>query len=40
MGTELHETAKALVAEGKGILAADESDRTRGTLTPCGALRS
>src|SRR6476620_8651653 len=26
--TELHETAKALVAEGKGILAADESDRT------------
>jgi len=28
MGTELHETAKALVAEGKGILAADESDRT------------
>src|ERR671932_2162742 len=25
---ELHETAKALVAEGKGILAADESDRT------------
>jgi fructose-bisphosphate aldolase class I len=28
MGTELHETAKALVAEGKGILAADESDST------------
>jgi fructose-bisphosphate aldolase class I len=28
MGTELHEIAKALVAEGKGILAADESDRT------------
>jgi len=28
MGAELHETAKALVAEGKGILAADESDRT------------
>src|SRR5213080_1008574 len=28
MGTELHETAKALVAEGKGILAADESDGT------------
>jgi fructose-bisphosphate aldolase class I len=26
--TELHETAKALVAEGKGILAADESDGT------------
>ena len=26
--TELHETAKALVAPGKGILAADESDRT------------
>src|SRR4249919_4053258 len=26
--TELHETAKALVAEGKGILAADESDST------------
>src|SRR5204862_909455 len=26
--TELHETAKALVAEGKGILAADESDTT------------
>src|SRR5207302_1566739 len=25
---ELHETAKALVAEGKGILAADESDST------------
>lgn len=25
---ELHETAKALVAEGKGILAADESDGT------------
>src|SRR3954468_10490447 len=28
MGTELHETAKALVGEGKGILAADESDGT------------
>jgi fructose-bisphosphate aldolase class I len=28
MNTELHETAKALVAESKGILAADESDRT------------
>ena len=28
MGTELHEIAKALVAEGKGILAADESDGT------------
>jgi fructose-bisphosphate aldolase, class I len=28
MGAELHETAKALVAGGKGILAADESDRT------------
>jgi fructose-bisphosphate aldolase, class I len=28
MGSELHKTAKALVAEGKGILAADESDRT------------
>src|SRR3954454_5436309 len=26
--TELHETAKALVADGKGILAADESDST------------
>ena len=26
--SELHETAMALVAEGKGILAADESDRT------------
>src|SRR5438874_9817042 len=25
---DLHETAKALVAEGKGILAADESDGT------------
>jgi fructose-bisphosphate aldolase class I len=25
---ELHETAKAIVAEGRGILAADESDRT------------
>src|SRR5213082_257301 len=25
---DLHETAKALVAEGKGILAADESDST------------
>jgi fructose-bisphosphate aldolase class I len=28
MSTELHETAKALVAEGKGILAADESTGT------------
>ena len=28
MPTELHETAKALVAAGKGILAADESDGT------------
>jgi fructose-bisphosphate aldolase, class I len=28
MSTELHETARALVAEGKGILAADESDTT------------
>src|SRR2546427_4765754 len=28
MANELHETAKALVAEGKGILAADESDST------------
>jgi fructose-bisphosphate aldolase class I len=28
MAHELHETAKALVAEGKGILAADESDGT------------
>jgi fructose-bisphosphate aldolase class I len=28
MHEELHETAKALVAEGKGILAADESDGT------------
>jgi fructose-bisphosphate aldolase class I len=28
MRTELHETAKALVAENKGILAADESDGT------------
>src|SRR2546421_2442193 len=28
MGNELHETAKALVAENKGILAADESDGT------------
>jgi fructose-bisphosphate aldolase, class I len=28
MGTELHETANALVAENKGILAADESDGT------------
>jgi len=28
MGGELHETAKALVAEGKGILAADESTST------------
>src|SRR5437773_3679077 len=28
MGTELDETAKALVAEGKGILAADESTGT------------
>jgi fructose-bisphosphate aldolase class I len=27
-GNDLHETAKALVAEGKGILAADESDGT------------
>src|SRR6266566_5941504 len=27
-GNELHETAKALVAEGKGILAADESTGT------------
>src|SRR5919199_78774 len=27
-GNELHETAKALVVEGKGILAADVSDRT------------
>src|SRR3954451_22544927 len=26
--SELHETAKALVADGKGILAADESDGT------------
>src|SRR2546421_2769378 len=26
--TELHQTARALVAEGKGILAADESDGT------------
>src|SRR6476646_8240020 len=26
--TELHETARALVAEGKGILAADESSGT------------
>src|ERR1700741_628666 len=26
--TELYETARALVAEGKGILAADESDGT------------
>src|ERR687884_1984456 len=26
--SELHETAKALVADGKGILAADESDST------------
>src|SRR5256885_2763646 len=26
--TELHETARAIVAEGKGILAADESDGT------------
>ena len=26
--SELHETAKALVAEGKGILAADESSGT------------
>ena len=26
--TELHETARALVAEGKGILAADESTGT------------
>src|SRR6266704_311322 len=28
MSTELHETARALVADGKGILAADESDST------------
>jgi fructose-bisphosphate aldolase, class I len=28
MAAQLHETAKALVAEGKGILAADESDGT------------
>src|SRR5581483_10169985 len=28
MSTELHETARALVAEGKGILAADESTGT------------
>jgi fructose-bisphosphate aldolase class I len=28
MAAELHETGKALVAEGKGILAADESDGT------------
>ena len=28
MSNELHETAKALVAEGKGILAADESTGT------------
>ncbi|HVS85879.1 MAG TPA: class I fructose-bisphosphate aldolase, partial [Gaiellaceae bacterium] len=28
MANELHETAKALVAEGKGILAADESSGT------------
>ena len=28
MSTELHETAAALVAEGKGILAADESTGT------------
>jgi fructose-bisphosphate aldolase class I len=28
MSTELHKNAKALVAEGKGILAADESDST------------
>src|SRR5512133_3419944 len=28
MSSELHETATALVAEGKGILAADESDGT------------
>src|SRR5690242_2839727 len=27
-GNELHQTAKALVAEGKGILAADESTGT------------
>src|SRR5207248_4138322 len=26
--SDLHETARALVAEGKGILAADESDST------------
>src|SRR3954470_8032309 len=28
MAHDLHETAKALVADGKGILAADESDST------------
>ena len=28
MPNELHDTARALVAEGKGILAADESDGT------------
>ena len=28
MASELHETARALVAEGKGILAADESSGT------------
>jgi len=28
MAHDLHETARALVAEGKGILAADESDGT------------
>src|SRR5215813_11340542 len=28
MTNQLHETARALVAEGKGILAADESDGT------------
>src|ERR1700704_284540 len=28
MASELHETAKQLVAEGKGILAADESEGT------------
>src|SRR5436305_12047582 len=28
MASELHETARALVAEGKGILAADESGGT------------
>src|SRR5256885_11904114 len=28
MGSELHKPARALVADGKGILAADESDGT------------